>query len=224
MEIKLPKTIDRKPWLRYMMGKGEPDDQLKEKMDEAEKLLLEAAQPRGIYRILGKEDVAMEGFSIAKHLEGCDQVAVLAVTIGNGIDHLVRIYELKNMAMAMILNAGASVLAEQAADEAEQAMIREIREKYGQKEAWKERDVFFTPRFSPGYGDYPLQYQNDILHYVDAARKIGITLTPGNMMVPVKSITGLVGIADHPVKGRLATCDECVLRSKCTLWSQGEHC
>ena len=53
---------------------------------------------------------------------------------------------------------------------------------------------------------------------------IRVTLTPGNMMVPSKSITAIVGLADHPVMGRLATCGECVLREKCTLWRQGKHC
>lgn len=223
MRIELPETINREDWLRYLHGKGDPGERLAKQMDEAQKLLLEAAQPRGIYRVLDREDVATEGISIEKHLEGCDRVAVLAVTIGSGIDGLIRRYEITDMPMAMILDAGASVLTEQAAEEAERVMIDEIRARRS-SQSGGEMAVYFTPRFSPGYGDYPIKYQRDILNYVDAARKIGITLTPGNMMMPVKSITALVGIADHPVTGRLATCGECVLRGKCKLWQEGEHC
>ena len=44
------------------------------------------------------------------------------------------------------------------------------------------------------------------------------------MGVPRKSVTALIGISDHPVTGRLATCGECVLREKCTLRKEGKFC
>ena len=84
--------------------------------------------------------------------------------------------------------------------------------------------MFATSRFSPGYGDYPLRCQREILQYADAPRKIGVTLTAGDMMVPHKSVTALVGLADHPVTGRLAPCSECVLRGECTFLKEGRHC
>ena len=222
MKLELPEQIHRENWLRYLQGSGEPTPQMVKQMDEAEKMLLAQAHPRAIYRVLGREDVATEGFAITKHLEGCDRVAVLAMTIGGDADALIRRYEVSNMAMALIIDAGASALTEQMADEAEHLMIEEIKAKRAATDA---ADLlYFTPRFSPGYGDYPIKYQREVLTYVDAARKIGITLTPTNMMMPSKSITALVGLADHPVTGRLATCNECVLRDKCTLRKAGEHC
>ncbi|MBQ6496507.1 MAG: methionine synthase [Firmicutes bacterium] len=231
MKLELPEQIHRENWLRYLQGSGEPTPQMVQQMDEAEKMLLAQAHPRAIYRVLGREDVATEGFAITKHLEGCDRVAVLAMTIGGEADALIRRYEVSNMAMALIIDAGASALTEQMADEAERVMIEEIKAKRdAQADAVQTaagtavKPLYFTPRFSPGYGDYPIQYQREILAYVDAARKIGITLTPSNMMMPSKSITALVGLADHPVTGRLATCGECVLREKCTLRKEGQHC
>ena len=216
MNIKLPEQINRENWLRYLQVKGEPNERLARQMDEAEKLLLETAQPRGIYRVLNREDLATEGISIEKHLEGCDKVAIMAVTIGSGVDALIRRYELADIAMAMVIDTGASALAEQVGESATKEMTEEL--------AGRNADIYFTPGFSPGYGDYPVTHQGQILEYVDAARKTGITLTPGNMMVPAKSITSIVGIADHPVTGRLATCEECVLRDKCDLWREGKHC
>ena len=216
MKLELPEKINREEWLKFLQVKGEPKERLARQMEEAETLLLAKATPRSIYRVLKKEDVPMEGFSIEKHLEGCDRVAILAMTIGGEIDRLIMQYEVTSMAMAVLLDTGASVLAEQMADEAERIMTEEIRS--------KSEELYFTPRFSPGYGDYPVKYQAQVLTYVDAARKIGITLTSGDMMVPTKSVTALVGLADHPVTGRLATCAECVLRDKCTLWREGDHC
>ena len=81
-----------------------------------------------------------------------------------------------------------------------------------------------TSRFSPGYGDYPLEYQQNVIQYVDGPRKIGLNVTENHLMIPRKSVTALMGIADHPVTGRLATCGECILREKCTLRSEGKHC
>lgn len=162
------------------------------------------------------ESTAMEGMSIEKHLEGCDRVAVLAVTIGAEIDQLIARTQVTDMALAVVMDAGASVLAEQAADSAEAVMKEELAEKLP--------GTFFTARFSPGYGDYPVRYQREILRSADAGRRIGLTLTAGDMMVPHKSITALVGLADDPVSGRLATCDECVLRDKCGLRRAGRHC
>ena len=51
-----------------------------------------------------------------------------------------------------------------------------------------------TPRFSPGYGDLPIELQRDFLTLLDASRKIGLTATESSMLVPSKSITALIGI------------------------------
>ena len=228
MNIKLTEKIDRELWLRYLQvdagkvspaaadGSDESNKVLFHQMDEAEKLLLQAADIRWIYRVIDIGQLPAEGISIRKHLEGCHAAAIMAVTIGSGIDELIRRYEITSMAMAMVLDTGASVLAEMAADAAEREMKTQLAEKMPA--------CFCTDRFSPGYGDYPIRFQREILRAADAGRKIGITLTAGDMMVPHKSITSVTGIADHPVKGRLATCDECLLREKCELRRQGKHC
>ena len=216
MDIVLPETIEKKEWLKFLHVKGEPDVDLQGQLDQAEKMLFQAASPRAIYRVMDRAAVADEGISIKKHLEGCSHAAVLAVTIGAGIDQLITRTQLTSMALAVVLDAGASVLVEQTADAAEQIMKTELAEKLP--------GMFATSRFSPGYGDYPLHCQREILQYADAPRKIGVTLTAGDMMVPHKSVTALVGLADHPVTGRLAPCSECVLRGECTFLREGRHC
>ncbi|MDO4869001.1 MAG: vitamin B12 dependent-methionine synthase activation domain-containing protein [Bacillota bacterium] len=216
MNIKLPEQINRADWLLYLQVKGEPDLKLTQQMDEAERILLQTATPRGIYRVLDIDDIATDGVSIKKHLEGCDRAAAFAVTLGSEIDALINRSQITNMALAVLLDTGASVLADQAADAAEQSIRSEITD--------REDNIYFTPRFSPGYGDYPITRQRDMLAYLDAARKIGLTLTSADMLVPTKSITAVVGLADHPVTGRLATCGECVLRDKCEFWRSGNHC
>ena len=248
MNISPIKKINRREWLKLLhvqeeyqewerlsLIDGSPAQQLARQMDAAEEQLLDAVRPRGIYRVVERSQVHADGISIAKHLEGCDRVAVLAVTSGSGIDDLIRRAQIGNIALAVVLDTGASVLTEQIADAAEETIRREI---LGQDDGCQDdgcqdgagcgstpsEQLWMTSRFSPGYGDLPLGYQRDLLTLADAPRKIGLMLTSGNIMVPRKSITALIGLADHPVTGRLASCNECVLRADCPFIKEGRHC
>lgn len=212
MNVEIKQSIDRKKWLETLNVRGESDDALIAKLDNAEQLLFSQAAPKAVYRVMDIDEVSTCGFSIKKHLEGCDRVAVMGLTLGLGIDNLLRKTQIKDMAMTVILDCGASVLVEQLCDEFEGTIREETGEKY------------FTFRFSPGYGDYPITEQSRIIRYLDASRKIGLNVTSNSLMIPRKSVTALIGIAVHPVKGRLATCGECVLKDKCTLRKEGKFC
>jgi len=54
-------------------------------------------------------------------------------------------------------------------------------------------------RFSPGYGDLPLDYQRTLLSVLDTSRKIGVSLTDSLLMVPSKSVSAIVGV--RPAQG-----------------------
>lgn len=216
MNLQLIQAIDRKQWLAFLQVKSAPDEEFLRQLDEAEQKLLQTVRPKYTYRICDIDEIPMDGFCIQKHLEGCERTAALAVTLGAGVDQMIRTLQITSVAEAVIVDAGASVLAEQMADQAETLLREDV--------AKRMPGYYLTSRYSPGYGDYPLQYQKDILHLTDASRRLGISLTGANMMVPHKSITAVMGIADHPVTGRLATCGECVLRDKCTLIREGKHC
>ena len=53
-----------------------------------------------------------------------------------------------------------------------------------------------TMRFSPGYGDMPLSLSRAIASATDAQRRTGVTVTEGDMLVPSKSVTAVIGIVD----------------------------
>ena len=50
-------------------------------------------------------------------------------------------------------------------------------------------------RDSPGYGDFPLEAQREILVILDTPRKIGVSLTDSLLMVPSKSVSAVIGVA-----------------------------
>jgi cobalamin-dependent methionine synthase I len=78
-----------------------------------------------------------------------------------------------------VTDAIASALAESACDEAERLIFE---------------DNSHTPRFSPGYGDLPLEIQKPLLSFLDAEKTVGITLSSSLLMTPTKSITAIAGI------------------------------
>ena len=229
--------LDRRSWLRLMgvsdehrrMAKaaetgsaGEAAaktkaaiDRLMQQMDEAETLLFDAADPAFTYEVLDIGSLPIQGVSLAKHLEGCNQIAVMAVTLGPEVDRLINETQEHRIALGVVIDSGASIMAELATNMAEEQIRNEIAEK---------GPAFMTGRFSPGYGDSPLEMQAEVLQILRAEERLGITLSKGYMMNPSKSITAIMGLADHPVTGRLATCEECVLRDKCQLRKEGMRC
>ena len=48
-------------------------------------------------------------------------------------------------------------------------------------------------RYSPGYGDLPLEAQRPLLAALDAARQAGITLSSALLMMPSKSVSAIIG-------------------------------
>lgn len=197
--------------MKALKVKGIPDDRLTMMLDEAEQMIKSAAIPKATYRLVPIDDFNLIGVSINKHLEDCQSVAVMAVTLGAGIDMLLRRVQVTDMAMAVAIDTGASVLVEQYCDSYEKMIGAEI-------------EGHTTSRFSPGYGDYPVTEQGSVIKLLDAPKRIGLNVTSSSLMVPRKSVTAIIGVADVPVAGKLATCDECVLKDKCNLRKEGKTC
>ena len=211
MRMDLPPRLSRYQWLQRMGYEGKPDIDLLMQLAEAEEKLFAAAMPQGIYRVMPVEAITPHGEAIKKHLEGCDEVAIMGVTLGAMVDNLIRTSQVRNMAEAFILDCGASVLVERIASDLESCVMRE-------------QEKYTTVRYSPGYGDYPVTLQAELIWLMDAHRKIGLTVNKNFMLTPQKSVTAVMGMSDHPVSGYLATCEECTIREKCELRKKGKNC
>jgi len=211
MRIDLPKWINRHQWLDRLGFEGKPDINMLLRLAEAEEKLFATAMPQGIYRVMPVEAITPQGHNIKKHLEECDEVAIMAVTLGAMVDNLIRTSQVRDMAEAVMLDAGASILIEHIADE----LCRIID---------KEQQRCTTVRYSPGYGDYPVMMQTELIWLTDAHRKIGLSVNKNYMMTPQKSVTAVIGLSDEPVTGHMATCKDCHLRNGCELIKKGRHC
>ena len=156
----------------------------------------------------------LAGHDIAHHLADATEVVLLAVTLGADVDRELRRLSLTDPASQVIFDAAATAAIEAATDAAD-ALARTYAD---------ERGLFASTRFSPGYGDLPLDCQPDFLAALDATRQLGITLTPSQLMVPTKSVTALVGIHPTPQAPPAPSCAICSLAPHCTLRAQGRTC
>lgn len=210
MQLQLPDKIDKKQWSRFLGMKDE--DLAGEDADRCQHQLMETARPQGFFVYSDKLDYP--GQAMKKHLAGCRKSVIMGVTLGRSIDDLITKLEITDMKMAVLADTGASVLADMTADLFQEQIRSQLPEDM----------PYMTSRFSPGYGDFPLSAQRDIIRMLDAERKIGLTLNESNLMIPMKSVTAIAGISDKPVKGYLAGCDECLLKSKCEKRKEGRIC
>ena len=73
----------------------------------------------------------------------------------------------------------------------------------------KKDGYYIRPRFSPGYGDFDIAHQDMILRMLDTAKKIGLTLTGGNMLTPSKSVTAVIGLSETETSCHIKGCEAC---------------
>ena len=109
------------------------------------------------------------------------------------------------MARYVVMDAAASALVEETCDHLQESLPFS----------------HLTFRFSPGYGDVPLSLQKQLLKVLDAGKRIGLTLTPSMLMVPQKSISGIVGIGKEAIK---RTCSGCQMMDHCEYRSNQTVC
>lgn len=204
--------IDIAETRRYagMRNTADFDDEMLESFCEDARLLLDV---KGIWKIydydceknlvMSEPTFEVKGESIIKHLQGCEKVICMAVTVGEKIEQEVT-KEFKNggYVCSMIMDAAATAAVEQAANEMEKVIAQEIA-KDGYKKIW---------RYSPGYGDWSLNEQKDFFKISDA-KEIGMRLSPMLMLMPRKSITAIIGLkkvtGDENISDKKNSCEDC---------------
>ena len=119
--------------------------------------------------------------ALAKNLSGCRKAVVFGATVGIEIDRKIAKYGRFNPSVAVCMQAiGAERIA--ALCEAFCATVEGA-----------------GTRFSPGYGDLPLDFQRDIFRVLGCPSRIGLTLIDSMLMSPTKSVTAIVGKRENEV-------------------------
>lgn len=182
------------PYLK-MSRKAEIPAQLKRELDQVLPLVEEAAKPDFSFNIYEDIEVKYNGIilngsrvffseDLAKTLNGSAAILAVATTMGSGLDELTEHFgdEGRLTAQAIVDAAGSA-----AVERMTTVLQGQLAEDY-----W-EQGLKLTRRYSPGYGDFDLEYQPEVLE-LSEGYEIGISLTDNNMMIPLKSVTALIGL------------------------------
>ena len=207
-----PITPDLDEALRYAGVRADESGDMRRKMAEIAAQCMKTVTPRCTYRVseiawvdgmpsLFSGQLVLPGRTAAVMLRSCSHAALLVCTLGATFD-----------ADALLLDGFGGAYVEAGCNAAEREIAAKLPGKY------------LTDRFSPGYGDLPLDVQGALLALTDAPRRLGITLNESNLMNPVKSVTAVIGLSDTPQQARIRGCDFCAMRTRCNLRKAGKTC
>lgn len=199
---------------------GKLPENIHETIARCEEILLKTARPRIVWRQFDlKDDLTFSGTGfcpagndVKALLHDCRQVILFAATLGTEVEALLHRTQVRDMAEAVVLDCCASSAIENVCDNFCEDLQAELAPKY------------LTDRFSPGYGDLPFAQQKEVCGILDIGRRIGVNLSPGGLMIPQKSVTALMGIADTPQKKRFRGCAYCSLFETCLLRKENRTC
>ena len=208
--------------LRYL-GVPHPTGELRREAERMADGLSAAIQPRYFYRVLEIErlpdsvrlrgtGIELAGSTALRMLADCGRAVLLACTLGARFDAMLLSIQARDMAKAVIYDALGSAFVEVGCDAAQE----EISTRFP--------DLYLTDRFSPGYGDLPLDIQPALCAALDAQRRLGVTVTPSLLMNPVKSVTAVMGLSDTPQPARIRGCGFCKMQDACQFRKEGKSC
>lgn len=211
-------TLDVKETCRYLgYGASLPDETVLQAIDETAGLLTPLLTPKETHRMFPLElnedahtayicGLAVQSRALINNLRGCTHVVMMAATIGFGPELLSRKSSVTGkLSRALIADAAGSALIESWCDEVN-ASIRAEASSLG---------LFARPRFSPGYGDFPLEFQRDIFRVLEVQKRIGITLSEQLLMLPAKSVTALIGLSPTDSRCPVSGCESCGRADTC---------
>jgi len=206
--------------LRYLGRRGQTvPENLDNLVDECIALMRKAASFRHVHLSfpitndnnginLATAGLLLRGYDIASHLSGCVQAVVLAATLGAGADALILKWKRADLTRSFVLDACATQLIEAYCNDIQQQIYMEA----------DSSGFSATCRFSPGYGDFPLDIQPGILEALNAGRRIGLTCTENFILLPRKSVTAVIGLAAYDlVSPQGVACNSCDMHDTCNF-------
>lgn len=200
--------INRTEILRYL---GTPsaaaDDDLNALIASCSAELRAIARPRHLYKIYEPEDYPelRKGRDITRHLLAAERWVLMAATLGSQVDRQIDIYQVGDLTRSLVLNACATAAIEAVCTDMEATISAD-------KAA---HDLTLGPRFSPGYGDFPLNVQPALLDALNAGKGIGLSCTSSFTLVPKKSVTALAPLRARDWVPVASRCQGCALSANC---------
>lgn len=219
MEARLTE-LNENEILKYLNYRGqEYGADVRAQIRRCVEAVVKASAPRLVWKRLYVRDgecdsLVLQGSDMRKLLEASEEIVLMGVTLGAAVERLLMRQEVVNMADAVIMDSCASTAVENVCDNFE-ADLREAVEREG---------LFLSDRFSPGYGDFPLDAQRQLCAELDTARRIGVSLSQSMLLVPRKSVTAVLGISGNKFDLRGKGCEVCNMFRICPFRKSGTVC
>ena len=181
------------------MGYGDatPDDDVMAEVRAVGDMAAAVARPRFCYMVAdGTLDLVRDtltiggtelhvGRIISRQLRGSEAFALFVATAGAEFEDLqMRLKDDDDMVRTFIADSFGSVIAEHTADIMEECLQGEL-----DGRGWRH-----TNRFSPGYCGWHVSEQQRLFPLFGVERPCGVRLTESSLMVPIKSVSGVIGL------------------------------
>jgi hypothetical protein len=125
--------------------------------------------------------------SLCERLLGCRRAVLFAATIGPAAETWIHdLADRGEMTNSLLADAYASAAAIALGTAIEKVVLGRLRD----------AGLEATKRYAPGYGDWDLADQTPLCSLIEVAR-IGITVTADHLMIPAKSLSGVIGGHDN---------------------------
>lgn len=173
-------------------------------VQRAKEELSQVAAFRAVSMFCDRLPIALDHHrAYSEFLAGSSGVLLIAATLGAQVDRHLRRLQVEDTAYAVVFNAAAGVWLEQETDTYQHSL------------PYKELGF----RFGPGYAGTPLS-DNRVIAGLLRADRIGITFLDSGLMVPSKSMVGMVKVGGD----RKRSCDNCAARPNCRYRANGQRC
>lgn len=191
--------INRKQILKNLSYEDETADKITlEKISDCEILVMKNIHPRYMgkcFNLRSENDrvylvdnqtkgneLKLSGEKILSELYYCEKAVLFCITLSGDIDMEIGLIEKQDIEKAIMLDAVASAALEDYCDIVE----KDVSAKYP--------DYQITYRFSPAYGDMPVNTNSDFVAMLDAERRIGVSVSESGKFTPRYSIAAILGL------------------------------
>ena len=214
--------VDKKNVLKGLgMKYSDADEYLLQLIDQLLQQCHELVKPKTCYSIIADpqfylekkqlqlKDILFEtGKVVTNSLRKSENIAVFVCTIGPKVEQLAKqLMNEGNSLEGYIVDLIGSEFAEAVADYLHNQLETKA----------QETGKGVTNRFSPGYCNWPVVQQHKLFLLLET-KNCGITLTSSALMIPVKSVSGIIGMGKGvkraAYKCSLCDDDKCILRQR----------
>ncbi|MPM36630.1 hypothetical protein SDC9_83229 [bioreactor metagenome] len=138
----------------------------------------------------------------------------MSATLGLEIEREIRKLTYTDLTKGIIVDACATAAIEEVCDIVQSNIAKKL----------LKEDKYITYRYSPGYGDLPIEKNVDINNLLNSQKEIGLTVTNSGIMIPRKSVVALIGVSHKGITNTKKSCENCSNRHNCDYKKEGNSC